>query len=342
MTTPFSGFTVGGAIVGTDQLVGLHGSGAGSNTIWTFAQLATYVSNNAGIIINTTPITGGTTTRVLFDDAGVVQESAGLTFTKGNGGTTSVLTIGGNANLLGEAANVLAQRNGTTAQKARWYNSWTDASNGSWAEIDMNTSATMILGSNSNGSGAGVITKFRLNVDGANRADFGVTTAGWSLSGTLGVSSGLTANSITSLSSVVASGNVATADTAYFHWASRSVFASAVDGDVRITSNNLTSFGSLLLGPSGTTYNRLKHEAAGVLGVWLADASARSQLYAGTVRTNQTTVANLPAASTAGDGARAYVTDASTTLILGLGGTVAGGGANHVPVYSDGTNWIYG
>ncbi len=53
-------------------------------------------------------------------------------------------------------------------------------------------------------------------------------------------------------------------------------------------------------------------------------------------------VANLPAAATAGAGATAFVTDASTTLILGLGGTVAGGGANKVPVYSDGTNWLYG
>lgn len=54
------------------------------------------------------------------------------------------------------------------------------------------------------------------------------------------------------------------------------------------------------------------------------------------------TVAGLPSASTSGAGATAFVTDASTTLILGLGGTVAGGGANKVPVYSDGTNWVYG
>lgn len=51
------------------------------------------------------------------------------------------------------------------------------------------------------------------------------------------------------------------------------------------------------------------------------------------------TVANLPAAS-ANQGGFAFVTDASTTAILGLGTTVVGGGANKVPVYSDGTNWI--
>lgn len=63
---------------------------------------------------------------------------------------------------------------------------------------------------------------------------------------------------------------------------------------------------------------------------------------AGTAVLTSYTVANLPAAGTAGAGATAFVTDASTTLILGLGGTVTGGGANKVPVFSDGTNWIYG
>ena len=63
---------------------------------------------------------------------------------------------------------------------------------------------------------------------------------------------------------------------------------------------------------------------------------------AGTAVLTSYIVANLPAAATAGAGATAFVTDASTTLILGLGGAVAGGGANKVPVYSDGTNWLYG
>lgn len=53
------------------------------------------------------------------------------------------------------------------------------------------------------------------------------------------------------------------------------------------------------------------------------------------------TVATLPAAANVPYG-RAFVTDGSTTLILGLGTTVAGGGANKLPVYSDGTNWIIG
>lgn len=51
------------------------------------------------------------------------------------------------------------------------------------------------------------------------------------------------------------------------------------------------------------------------------------------------TVATLPTAATAGNGARAFVTDANATTFASV---VAAGGANHVPVYSDGTNWRIG
>lgn len=62
----------------------------------------------------------------------------------------------------------------------------------------------------------------------------------------------------------------------------------------------------------------------------------------GTIVLTSYIVSALPAAATAGVGATAFVTDASTTLILGLGLAVVGGGANKVPVYSDGTSWLYG
>lgn len=55
--------------------------------------------------------------------------------------------------------------------------------------------------------------------------------------------------------------------------------------------------------------------------------------------TPSTTVASLPPAGTAGAGARSQVTDANATTFQSI---VAGGGANVVPVYSDGTNWRIG
>lgn len=51
------------------------------------------------------------------------------------------------------------------------------------------------------------------------------------------------------------------------------------------------------------------------------------------------TVATLPSAVTAGVGARAFVSDATNTTFAS---TVAGAGANKVPVYSDGTDWKIG
>jgi hypothetical protein len=51
------------------------------------------------------------------------------------------------------------------------------------------------------------------------------------------------------------------------------------------------------------------------------------------------TVATLPSAADSGVGARAFVTDSSVTT---FGSTVSAGGANKVPVYSDGVNWKVG
>jgi hypothetical protein len=51
------------------------------------------------------------------------------------------------------------------------------------------------------------------------------------------------------------------------------------------------------------------------------------------------TVATLPSAVTSGVGARTFVSNATATTFASI---VAGGGANQVPVYSDGTNWRIG
>lgn len=55
--------------------------------------------------------------------------------------------------------------------------------------------------------------------------------------------------------------------------------------------------------------------------------------------TTPTTVAGLPAAATAGAGARSFVTDANATTFASI---VAAGGANGVPCFSDGTDWRIG
>lgn len=68
-------------------------------------------------------------------------------------------------------------------------------------------------------------------------------------------------------------------------------------------------------------------------------ALAESIAYPNGIVPGSVTVANLPAAATAGQGCRGFVTDATVTTFASV---VAGGGANKVPVVSDGTNWIIG
>ena len=74
-----------------------------------------------------------------------------------------------------------------------------------------------------------------------------------------------------------------------------------------------------------------------------ADLKLKNLLVSGSagtyVQTPSMTVGTLAAAATAGAGARAFVTDANSTTFLSI---VAGGGANKVPVVSDGTNWLIG
>ena len=58
--------------------------------------------------------------------------------------------------------------------------------------------------------------------------------------------------------------------------------------------------------------------------------------------TTPVTVATLPAAATAGAGARHFVTDSTVAASGNFGAAVTGGGSNIVPVYSDGTSWRIG
>lgn len=54
------------------------------------------------------------------------------------------------------------------------------------------------------------------------------------------------------------------------------------------------------------------------------------------------TTASLPAASAIGAGGKASASDSTVTAAGNFGAIYAGGGANFVPLYSDGTNWRIG
>lgn len=69
--------------------------------------------------------------------------------------------------------------------------------------------------------------------------------------------------------------------------------------------------------------------------------SAVNDLITDHPRTNiaSTTFASLPSAATAGAGARAFITDCTVAT---YNTAAAGGGANKVPVFSDGAAWKVG
>ena len=112
--------------------------------------------------------------------------------------------------------------------------------------------------------------------------------------------------------------------------------------DTNVGGANYTVSAGLGTGTGALSSLNLASPIAVASGTGAQTMTTGLAIKAGAAVLTNYTVANLPAAATAGQGATAFVTDASTTLILGLGGTVAGGGANKVPVYSDGTSWLYG
>jgi hypothetical protein len=84
----------------------------------------------------------------------------------------------------------------------------------------------------------------------------------------------------------------------------------------------------LATGAGGSNYNQFTFNYTGVFN-------------APTVATTVYSVAGtaLPSAATVGQGARAFVSDATVSTFATA---YTGGGANKVPVYSDGTVWRIG
>lgn len=115
-----------------------------------------------------------------------------------------------------------------------------------------------------------------------------------------------------------------------------------VAGTSNTAGANLTIVGSLNTGSGAPGDVVMQTGQVGGSGTSQSAAVTAFTFRRGTAVLASYAVAGLPSASSAGAGATAFVTDASTTLILGLGLAVSGGGANKVPVYSDGTNWLYG
>jgi hypothetical protein len=93
---------------------------------------------------------------------------------------------------------------------------------------------------------------------------------------------------------------------------------------------------------SGGAPNISQDTSLGRVAAGLIEANNGTAAGVAFVRLNGVVVASLPACSATYQGARGTVTNASQTFTAGIGAIVAGGGANIVPVFCDGTNWRIG
>jgi len=116
------------------------------------------------------------------------------------------------------------------------------------------------------------------------------------------------------------------------------IFGAQANAALALVSNNLTR---LTIGAAGNVAIAAPTSST-ALGVAAAAGALAADFTAGPVKKYSTTVAGLIAAATAGAGAECYVTDSNATHTAGIGAVVAAGGANFVPVYSDGTAWRIG
>ena len=226
-------------------------------------------------------------------------------------GTAGFIAWGaGDLYIVRDAAATLAQRNGTTQQIFRLYNTYTDANNYERLTLTGVAGASVNITAETLGTGGDNLS---VNVTPAGTGSvnlIGPVIAGASTLESVGLAYGGEYGVRVFSSGKIAwtAGSIAAGiDTALYRGAA---------GQVDVTNG------------TAATYRDLK------LRNLLAGGGNGSY-----VQTPSMTVANLAAAATAGAGARAFVTDANATTFLS---TVAGGGSNKVPVVSDGTNWLIG
>jgi len=169
----------------------------------------------------------------------------------------------------------------------------------------------------------------------------GTTSTAWSTSGTgLGVNAAsgfsgnlldLQVNGIRRLS--VSNDKFAAVNlTSYAFYIGTSLRFYFVDTRFALYSSGEIAWSSAV-DANGSVDLSLARDSAGVVKVTNGSTGT------GYIKQDPVAVSALPAAATVGAGTRGFVNDANATTFASV---VAGGGANVVPVYSDGTDWRIG
>ena len=324
----------------------------GSNVTITGAWPNQTISSSGGITsltIGSTPITSGTTGRLLYDNSALVGEAL-LTYSAANlqlGAADAAApvaqtfqvqsVVAGTSNIAGANFTINGSvGTGTGAGGSIIFNvvpaGTTGTSQNALAEalkISADSNRTMTFWS---GIGAGTAVL--------------LSTPGYFQFAAQGVSPALSVGG-SSISPASAAFSLGTASVGYSLLALASNFNTGItlvysDAANVLAQRNSTSAQTFNIYNTYTDASNYERVAL----TWSSNVAYLRAQNAGTGSarifvpvTGSTTVASLPAAATAGSGARSFVTDATATTFLS---TVAGGGANKVPVVSDGTNWLIG
>lgn len=317
-----SAMTAAASVAGVDFLPIVQG---GVNKKVTFTALFTNVPGNLTV-------------------AGVIQSGSSITlpgspngFIQSNSGTCPKL-------FFANAAYTIEQFNGVNPQIFNLYNTWAAA--GVDYERGHFRWAANVLEIGTEKGGGGTARTLALMVNGANNMTFDTgATHFWkaldlNASMTFGTDNTFNIGSPTNRPANIYVGNsVFIAGTlqlssGIFEWANKArIYGGATDGILTFYNNAQTDFTRVNLGGVTDSFGAIARDGAGVAIVGGAGGSTAW------LRIPAVTVAALPAAATAGVGARCFVTDATVTT---NGTIVAGGGTNKVPVYSNAINWIIG
>ena len=186
----------------------------------------------------------------------------------------------GNANadvlLRRDAANTLAQRNGTNAQEFRLYNTYTDASNYERGFLKWDTNVLKIGTAK---AGTGSARNLAFEIDGTIRLDYGVSNSGaWSFVGSVSTNGSFTAGAGFSLG-----------------WNGRSTAQSPSNGVITLTNMAASDFGRLQLGGTTSSFPALKRNTTALEAV-LADDSGYTNIK-GKLTTDTAYAAGAPTAT---------------------------------------------
>ena len=226
-----------------------------------------------------------------------------------------------------DAAGILAQRNGTTAQAFRVYSSYTDTANYRRLALTSSGGEMRVL-AQGEGTGAGA----SLNFGSGTSPNWQITTAGNLVAYgdntyDIGASGANRPKNIYAATSFLLPFNGS------FLIESRLNLSCPTNGRLLLANSTANDFDRLQLGGATDVFPAIARDGAGIK---FTGAAAGLTSW---VKVPAVAVSALPAAATAGVGARSFVNNALNPI---FGNAVVGSGLSTVPVYSDGTNWNVG